>query len=73
MAFQCIKTINGRKYLYQQSSHRIGKKVISKSKCLGAVDPKTGELLPKRKPKVSRGKRKKLIIPAGSEKRSESL
>lgn len=40
-----IKTINGRKYRYERiSSKRVGDKVITKDKCLGAVTPITNKL-----------------------------
>lgn len=47
-----IKTINGLKYRYERlSSKRVGDKVITKDKCLGAVTPVVNKLdrLPKKR------------------------
>lgn len=44
MAYQVIKTIKGRKYLYQQESYREGSRVRTRCVCLGSIDPVTGEL-----------------------------
>ena len=45
MAYQVIKTIHGKKYLYQQSTYREGDKVRTASVYLGAVDESTGEII----------------------------
>lgn len=40
MAFTFTKTVNGRQYRYKRiSTTRVGKKVVTKDKCLGPVDP----------------------------------
>jgi len=44
VAYQVIKTIKGKKYLYQQESYRDGGKVRSRCVCLGPINPVTGEL-----------------------------
>ena len=42
MAYQVVKTIKGKKYLYSQSTYREGGKVKTISHYLGAVDSATG-------------------------------
>lgn len=39
MSYIEIKTIKGRKYRYERTSYRVGKKVKHKSKYLGPIDP----------------------------------
>src|SRR5665213_3259761 len=39
MSYRVIKTIRGRRYLYEQRSWREGKRVRSQSRCLGPLDP----------------------------------
>ncbi|MCK5176986.1 MAG: hypothetical protein KAQ92_04635 [Candidatus Aenigmarchaeota archaeon] len=41
MSYIEIKTINGKKYRYERTSYRIGKKVKHRSKYLCPVEPKT--------------------------------
>lgn len=38
MAYRVIKTIKGRRYLYEQESVREGARVRTKCRCLGALD-----------------------------------
>lgn len=38
MSYLVIKVIRGKKYLYRQSSYRVGKKVFTKCRCLGRAD-----------------------------------
>lgn len=45
MAYQVVKTIKGKKYLYAQSTYREGGKVKTVSHYIGAVDPQTGVLI----------------------------
>ncbi len=37
MTYRVVKTINGRQYVYEQTSYRVGKKVKTKSVYLGRV------------------------------------
>lgn len=39
MSYRVIKTIRGRRYLYEQRSWREGKRVRTQSRCLGPLDP----------------------------------
>lgn len=39
MSYTVIKTIRGRRYLYEQSSWREGERVRTRSRCVGALDP----------------------------------
>ena len=38
MAYLVIKTIKGIRYVYSQETYRLGKKVCTKSRCLGRED-----------------------------------
>lgn len=38
MTYRVIKTINGRQYVYEQTSYRVGKKVKTKCVYLGRAD-----------------------------------
>ena len=62
MAYDVIKTIKRRKYLYRQESYRVGDSVKTRSTYIGAVDPVTGELK-ERKLKVAKPKSHHLINP----------